>query len=97
MTAATFSRLLDGLKGLEQKPVIVFGGFGEPLFHPRILHMIARAKEVGERVELITNGLLVTEELVRELLRLRLDVVWFSVDQLHMDAFRKPLRTARKY
>ena len=86
MTEATFGLLLDGLKSLEQKPVIVFGGFGEPLFHPRILEMIAQAKEVAERVELITNGLLVTEQLARELLRLRLDMVWFSVDRLHTDA-----------
>ncbi len=86
MTEATLGRVLDGLKGLERKPVIVFGGFGEPLFHPRILHMLAQAKQVAERVELITNGLLVTEEVVRELFRLQLDVVWFSVDRLHTSA-----------
>jgi MoaA/NifB/PqqE/SkfB family radical SAM enzyme len=86
MTDATFSRLLDGLKSLEQRPVIVFGGFGEPLFHPRILHMIARAQEVGERVELITNGLLLSEQTARELIRLKLDRVWFSVDRLHANA-----------
>ncbi len=86
MSDATFGRMLDGLKGLERKPVIVFGGFGEPLFHPRILQMLGEAKQVAERVELITNGLLVTEHMARELLRLQLDVVWFSVDRLHAAA-----------
>ncbi len=86
MSEVTFGRLLEGLTGLERKPVIVFGGFGEPLFHPRILQMLEQAKQVAERVEVITNGLLVTEQMARELLRLQLDVVWFSVDHLHAAA-----------
>lgn len=86
MTEETFGRVLDGLRSLERKPVIVFGGFGEPLFHPRILDMLAQAKQVAERVELITNGLLVTEPVARELFALQLDVIWFSVDRLHAGA-----------
>ncbi len=86
MAKATFDRVLDGLRSLERKPVIVFGGFGEPLFHPRILDMLAQARQVAERLELITNGLLVTEQVARELFRLQLDVIWFSVDGLHAGA-----------
>ena len=84
-------RLLDdflrSLDGLEYKPVIVFGGFGEPLYHPKILEMIERAKGAAQRVELITNGLLLSEQMAREFIRIGLDMVWFSVDRLHTDVY----------
>lgn len=87
MSEGTYNRLLDGLKDLEHKPVMVLGGFGEPLLHPKILEMLARAKEVAQRVEVITNGLLLSEQMAREFIRLRLDMVWFSVDRFHADAY----------
>jgi len=87
MSEGTFDRLLDGLKNLEHKPVMVFGGFGEPLFHPNIIEMLARAKEMTQRVEVITNGLLLSEQMAREFIRLRLDMAWFSVDRFHADAY----------
>ena len=89
MSEATFGRLMDGAKNLQQKPVMVFGGFGEPLIHPNICEMLARAKENAQRVELITNGLLLSEVMARELIRLELDTVWFSVDRFHADACGK--------
>jgi hypothetical protein len=49
--------------------------------------MIARLKEKARRVELITNGLLVSEQMAREIIRLELDMVWFSVDHLHTEEF----------
>lgn len=87
MTEATFERLMDSLEALPQKPVIVFGGFGEPLFHPKIREMVTRAKAVTSRVELITNGILFTEDLALEFIRLGVDLVWFSLDRLHADAY----------
>lgn len=89
MSEATFQRLMDSLAALPSKPIIVFGGFGEPLFHPRIREMVRRAKAVASRVELITNGILFTEDLALEFIRLGVDVVWFSLDRLHADAYRR--------
>jgi len=86
MKAETFSRLLKGLKSFEYKPTIIFGGFGEPLLHRNIVEMISRAKDVASRVEVITNGLLLTEEMVRDFVRLGLAAVWFSVDSPHTEA-----------
>ena len=83
MSSHTFRRVLQGLKELDYKPTVVLGGFGEPLFHPDVLEMIARAKEVSQRVEVITNGLLLTEAMTSELIRLELDALWFSVDRFH--------------
>jgi MoaA/NifB/PqqE/SkfB family radical SAM enzyme len=86
MKEETFSQLLDGLKTLEQKPLVIFGGFGEPLLHRNIVEMIARVKDVAKRVEIITNGLLLTEGMVREFANVGLDAVWFSVDSPHTEA-----------
>src|SRR5512135_340975 len=75
MQEDTFQRLLDSLRRLEHKPVVVFGGFGEPLFHPRIMEMVAAVRDVAQRVEIITNGLLLTERMMDDFIRLPLDVL----------------------
>ena len=67
--------------------MIVFGGFGEPLIHPNIVEMLERAKKIAQRVELITNGLLLSEQMAREFIRIGLDTVWFSVDRLHAEVY----------
>ncbi len=87
MSEATFARLMEGIEALTEKPVIVFGGFGEPLVHPKIREMVRRAKAVASRVELITNGILFTEDVALEFIRLGVDIVWFSLDRLHADAY----------
>lgn len=86
MAAETFNCLLDSLSRCEYKPVICFGGFGEPLLHPEIVEMVAQAKDMAQRVEVITNGLLLTEPMVRDFVRLGLDILWFSVDSPHTGA-----------
>ena len=96
MLDETFSCLIEGLKQMESKPVIVFGGFGEPLLHPNIVEMIARAKATAQRVELITNGLLLSEQMLSEFIRIGLDVIWFSVDSLHDGTNPGPLPTIEK-
>ncbi|HWQ08690.1 MAG TPA: radical SAM protein, partial [Holophaga sp.] len=80
MDDATFQRVLDGVAGMQPRPEIFFGGFGEPLSHPEILSMVARAKQLASRVELITNGILLTPEICRELIRTGLDRLWVSLD-----------------
>jgi MoaA/NifB/PqqE/SkfB family radical SAM enzyme len=80
MNAATFDAVLDGLAGLDPVPTIFFGGLGEPLFHPRTVEWVARAHTLGARVELITNGTLLTERRARQLIEAGLDVLWVSLD-----------------
>jgi radical SAM protein with 4Fe4S-binding SPASM domain len=86
MSRETFDRLLESVRSLAYKPSITFGGFGEPLLHRRIMEMIWQAKAVANRVEVITNGLLLTEEMARELICLGLDAIWFSTDSSHSEA-----------
>jgi MoaA/NifB/PqqE/SkfB family radical SAM enzyme len=80
MSEETYTRVLSGLAGLPHKPELFFGGYGEPLSHPNILNMIDRAKRQGHHVSLITNGILLTEEVSRELISLNLDMLWVSMD-----------------
>ncbi len=86
MSMDTFDRLLDSLARLEYKPDIVFGGFGEPLSHPNIIDMVQRVKFIARRVQLITNGIRLTERMIREFIHLGLDVLWFSADGFHVDS-----------
>ena len=88
MSDATFSRLLEGLKSLDQVPAIFFGGFGEPLAHPSIVEMVAQAKALGSpRVELITNGCLLSEDISRRLIGAGLDVLWVSLDGVRPESY----------
>ena len=80
MSDETFERILSGLEAMPDKPEIFLGGYGEPLSHPHILKMIGRAKERGHRVSLITNGILLTQSVIHQLIDLNLDMLWVSLD-----------------
>jgi len=80
MTEATFDRIISGLRAFAPRPLVVFGGFGEPLSHPRIAEMVAAVKELGAPVELISNGTLLTRDLSHRIMQAGLDVLWISLD-----------------
>lgn len=80
MEPATFSRITDGLREQAQIPSVFFGGFGEPLSHPRALSMIAATKAMATRVELITNGIALDEHVIESLVEMKLDALWVSLD-----------------
>jgi len=52
--------------------------WGEPLLHPRFVEMVQYAKDKGMYVELTTNGLLMDEEMSRELLKTGVDSIVVS-------------------
>ncbi|HSA99007.1 MAG TPA: radical SAM protein [Anaerolineales bacterium] len=80
MSEAVFERILSGIVDCAQKPELFLGGYGEPLSHPKIFEMVEHAKERGHYVSLITNGILLTEEVARRLIDLNLDMLWVSLD-----------------
>ncbi len=80
MTEATFQRLLESLKALPSRPDVFFGGFGEPLLIPDLAGKVAQVKALAGKVELITNGMLLSEHLSHELIQAGLDTLWVSVD-----------------
>ncbi|MGD1119791.1 MAG: radical SAM protein [Dehalococcoidales bacterium] len=80
MSEEIFARVVEGLKAFSPVPTVFLGGFGEPLFHPDIVKMISRLKELNTSVELITNGTLLTRKISRELIEAGLDTLWVSLD-----------------
>jgi len=80
MTSGTFARILDDLKSMPAPPTILFGGIGEPTFHRDLPDMIRQVKETGCRVEMVTNGTLLTAERSRQIIKAGLDMVWVSID-----------------
>jgi tungsten cofactor oxidoreducase radical SAM maturase len=80
MSAATFQRIVEGLDELPNLNRVVFTSFGEPFTQPRILSMIETMRQRGLAVTIGTNGLLVNQKIARELIRLGVDRVIFSID-----------------
>jgi len=80
MSDTVFNRIIEGLRAFSPVPTIFLGGFGEPLFHPGIVDMVGRAKSLGARVELITNGTMLTTDLSAGLIKAGLDMLWVSID-----------------
>lgn len=80
LSKQTFDRIISGVKKINPVPTIFFGGYGEPLHHPDIIDMLARASATGAKVELITNGILLSEEMSRQLIAAGLNTLWVSLD-----------------
>jgi MoaA/NifB/PqqE/SkfB family radical SAM enzyme len=87
MTDETFESILEGLKKMDPIPSVYFGGIGEPLFHQKTIGWIRRVKELGVKVELITNGTILTEKKCRELIDAGLDILWVSLDGATPEGF----------
>ncbi|HOW85744.1 MAG TPA: radical SAM protein [Candidatus Aminicenantes bacterium] len=80
MDEATFGRVAGQLSRFPHLETVMFGGFGEPTAHPRILDMVRAVKALGLRAEMTTNATLLDEALIEGLLRERLDTLWVSLD-----------------
>lgn len=80
MSIPVFDKILEDLESYAPKPEIFIGGYGEPLSNPNCLSMIELAKSKGIRVSMITNGVLLTESISRQLIDLKLDMLWISLD-----------------
>jgi MoaA/NifB/PqqE/SkfB family radical SAM enzyme len=87
MDWAAFERLASQLGRFPHLESVMFGGFGEPTAHPRILDMVRAVKALGLRAEMTTNATLLDGELVEGLLGERLDTLWISLDGTTEESF----------
>lgn len=87
MSMATYRRLMDGLRAIPSVQNVTFWGFGEPLLHPDIVEMVALAKGLGARTEIITNGVLLSEAKARGLIEAGLDSIVVSVDGVSAEGY----------
>lgn len=75
-----FQLIADQLKEFHHIHTVMFGGFGEPTYHPDILDMIGSISAMDIRTEMVTNGTLLNEAMIRGLYRNKLDMLWVSFD-----------------
>ncbi len=80
MSSDMWERVVGSLQGLPSRPDVFFGGFGEPLLIADIAEKVKQVKPLARKVELITNGILLTKERSRELINSGLDMLWVSLD-----------------
>jgi MoaA/NifB/PqqE/SkfB family radical SAM enzyme len=66
---------------------VFFGGMGEPLHHKDIIYMVQSAASKGKSVELLTNGTLLSQDMVVKLLEAGLDMLWVSIDSFEADSY----------
>jgi MoaA/NifB/PqqE/SkfB family radical SAM enzyme len=96
MTADCYGQLLAGLPDTEPDGVtLAFGGFGEPTLHPQFLEMVDAARRAARRVEVITNGTTMTDDLATRLASLGVAQVTVSVDGGHDPSFAAMRATDR--
>lgn len=87
MDMDVFDRLASQLARFPHLESVMFGGFGEPTTHPRILEMIRAVKALGLRAEMTTNATLLDDRMIDSLLRERLDTLWISLDGTTEESF----------
>lgn len=92
MTWDTFLLCMEQIKEFGKTlPAIVFCGIGEPLLNPRLADMIhyIKSNRLASHVELVTNGVLLTEEKSRALVDAGLDLMSVSIQGVTKEAYRK--------
>jgi MoaA/NifB/PqqE/SkfB family radical SAM enzyme len=82
MSLETFTALMEQLGQFSSPPTIHLSGYGEPMYHPDFLEMVGQAKATGARVEVTTNGMLLTRDEAAALIELNLDRLVVSIDGL---------------
>jgi MoaA/NifB/PqqE/SkfB family radical SAM enzyme len=88
MNPEVFLKIVENLRSFPPPLHVFFGGLGEPLAHPDISNMVRRTKKLGAKVELITNGTLLTKPLAKELIDAGLDMLWVSLDGANPESYK---------
>jgi len=78
LTQKNHFKLIDDINGISEKVEIVLTG-GEPLLSPYIFELAEYAKKLGNKVHLLTNGILITEQNAKRIADI-FDLVKISID-----------------
>ena len=80
MSDRTFEAALAGIVDMPSITTVSLSGFGEAMVHPAFWDVLARLKDAGLYVEVISNGLTLDGDAARRLIDLKLDKIIVSVD-----------------
>lgn len=87
-----FRKVIDDAKDFPAKiKTIIFAGVGEPLIHPKICDMIeyASKSEVADKIEVITNGSLLTHEISDSLVKSGLSRIRVSIQGINSEKYKE--------
>lgn len=87
-----YTRAIDQVQKFDAKlKALIFSGHGEPLTHPRIADMVryAKDKDVSERVEIVTNGMLLNRDMADALAAAGLDKIRISIQGLSSEKYKE--------
>ncbi len=87
MDMATFHNIVRQLDDFPDVQSVALAGFGEPLYHPKILNMARAIKDLGLELNISTNGTLLDGDLAEELIDIGLDKIVVSLDSGHPQLF----------
>lgn len=85
MTLKEIEQYAEILKELKVPNVVVTGG--EPFLHPHVVEIVKLLNDYGFSIRLQTNGILVTEENIKALVKAGLKNITISLDTLDEKAF----------
>ena len=100
MDSKLFNKIVDDLMQFEEPvKVINLYGFGEPLLNRNIAEMVRvlKEKKVCREIRITTNGLLLTEQLSRELVEAGVDMMRFSIEALNEEDYRNICKVDMNY
>lgn len=97
MDQALFSTLVEQLRQFPQGiKRVVFSGLGEPLMNPNLPKMIRQVADarIADRIEVITNGLLITRKKADELIDSGLTNINISIQGVSSEQYESTCRKA---
>lgn len=93
MKFETFKKIID--ENFNHWHLIRMWGIGDPFTNPDIMKMIAYEKELGNAVNLSSNLMLLNEDKVKELVRLKVDRLNISIDGATAETYESIRRGAK--
>lgn len=80
MDLGLYKKLIHSASQVPTFEKVSLWGWGEPLLHPHIAEMVAEAKRAGVKTQMISNGMLLKQELAESLTLAGLDSLIISID-----------------
>lgn len=87
-----YKKCIDDMRGFKKQiKMLRFAGIGEPLLHKNITEMIKYAKEcnVAKSVDIVTNGVLLNQELSLKLIDAGLDKLRISIQGISKEQYKE--------
>ena len=82
MPYSLFIKLMDDASEFDDLRLVYFGGIGEPTVHPRFMDMAREVKKRGHALGFSTNGFLLTDKMMEQLVEMPVDLIYLSLDSL---------------